>query len=228
MSLSPNSGPSSFGSIFRHLQAFDGDAPPSLLISDAEPDGSQHILMELRSAMPYLRVLRTDEAGAGEVLAEVCIAHLTLGGTDDIGRAAQHLASQQDCVMVFWADDLDSPQVRAARALGITRILSHEAICAWLPGALPALICESRARRRLRWAEAQVPPVPSSDGQQSVGKCEALPQAEMKFRESYIRYVLAATRNRREAAQVAGVPYRTLCDILKKLDIRPDGKREAI
>jgi len=46
-----------------------------------------------------------------------------------------------------------------------------------------------------------------------------LPLAENLFREAYIRRVLAETGNRRKAAEVAGIPYRTFCDILKKLGI---------
>ena len=46
-----------------------------------------------------------------------------------------------------------------------------------------------------------------------------LPRAERDFRVSYLRALLAQAPNRREAAKRAGVPYRTLCDMVRKLRI---------
>jgi citrate lyase beta subunit len=46
-----------------------------------------------------------------------------------------------------------------------------------------------------------------------------LPRAERDFRVSYLRALLADAPNRREAARRAGVPYRTLCDMVRKLRI---------
>jgi len=46
-----------------------------------------------------------------------------------------------------------------------------------------------------------------------------LPTAEMQFRESYIRYLLTESGSRQEAARRAGVPYRTMCEMIRKLDI---------
>jgi len=46
-----------------------------------------------------------------------------------------------------------------------------------------------------------------------------LPRAERDFRVSYLRALLAEAPNRREAARRAGVPYRTLCDMVRKLRI---------
>ena len=47
-----------------------------------------------------------------------------------------------------------------------------------------------------------------------------LPRAERDFRVSYLRALLAEVPNRREAARRAGVPYRTLCDMVRKLRIQ--------
>jgi molybdenum-dependent DNA-binding transcriptional regulator ModE len=46
-----------------------------------------------------------------------------------------------------------------------------------------------------------------------------LPRAEREFRVAYLRTLLAEVPNRREAARRAGVPYRTLCDMVRKLRI---------
>ncbi len=49
----------------------------------------------------------------------------------------------------------------------------------------------------------------------------ALRQSEQQFRESYLRAVLSRSRSQKEAASLAGVPYTTLCSMLKKLGIEP-------
>ena len=46
-----------------------------------------------------------------------------------------------------------------------------------------------------------------------------LPTAEMRFRESYIRCLLTQSGSRQEAARRAGVPYRTMCEMIRKLGI---------
>jgi hypothetical protein len=46
-----------------------------------------------------------------------------------------------------------------------------------------------------------------------------LPTAEMQFRESYIRFLLGESGSRQEAAKRAGVPYRTMCEMIRKLGI---------
>jgi molybdenum-dependent DNA-binding transcriptional regulator ModE len=46
-----------------------------------------------------------------------------------------------------------------------------------------------------------------------------LPTAEMQFRESYIRCLLTQSGSRQEAARRAGVPYRTMCEMIRKLGI---------
>jgi molybdenum-dependent DNA-binding transcriptional regulator ModE len=41
----------------------------------------------------------------------------------------------------------------------------------------------------------------------------------MQFRESYIRFLLGESGSRQEAARRAGVPYRTMCEMIRKLGI---------
>jgi hypothetical protein len=51
------------------------------------------------------------------------------------------------------------------------------------------------------------------------GSMIPLPQAEREFRTRYLRTLLAETQNRQEAARQAGVPYRTLCDMILKVGL---------
>jgi molybdenum-dependent DNA-binding transcriptional regulator ModE len=43
--------------------------------------------------------------------------------------------------------------------------------------------------------------------------------AETRFRETYLRLLLAERGSRRRAADEAGVPYRSFCEMLRKLGI---------
>lgn len=54
--------------------------------------------------------------------------------------------------------------------------------------------------------------------------------AESQFREAYLSAVLAKSRNKRQAAELAGLPYRTLCQMLATFrigfgDVEPDRPR---
>jgi DNA-binding NtrC family response regulator len=73
-----------------------------------------------------------------------------------------------------------------------------------------------------RIAAAAIDAVPRPPTLARVGERPArlpLPTAEMQFRESYIRYLLAQSGGRQEAARRAGVPYRTMCEMIRKLGI---------
>ena len=54
-----------------------------------------------------------------------------------------------------------------------------------------------------------------------------LPEAERSFRESYLRGLLAQATNARIAAQKAGVPYTTLCSMLKKMGLEKAMRSKA-
>jgi hypothetical protein len=43
--------------------------------------------------------------------------------------------------------------------------------------------------------------------------------AEQRFREAFLRQLLAEAPNRDAAARIAGIPYRTLCAMLQKLGL---------
>ena len=69
-------------------------------------------------------------------------------------------------------------------------------------------------------AAAPCPPMLETIGDAPVRM--PLPTAEMQFRESYIRFLLTESGSRQEAARRAGVPYRTMCEMIRKLGIATD------
>jgi transcriptional regulator of aromatic amino acid metabolism len=46
-----------------------------------------------------------------------------------------------------------------------------------------------------------------------------LPEAERQFRETYLRRLLSESPSAKKAAERAGVPYTTLCSMMKKLGL---------
>ena len=121
--------------------------------------------------------------------------------------------------VVFYCDNPDAPEVAAASVLGITRIV-------------PAQHMVGLAGARRRSARAGRVPAARCRGVRGGGAAAAdaggrhrgparlpLPTAEMQFRESYIRFLLGESGSRQEAAKRAGVPYRTMCEMIRKLGI---------
>jgi hypothetical protein len=117
--------------------------------------------------------------------------------------------------IVFWFDEkVDWPVVAAARSLGVLRVVPLGTLAAWLGGALTPLVRISRARREQMDAERALPPIPASDG---VALTLPLPVAERRFRETYVRKVLADTSSRAAAARQAGLPYTTFVSMVTKM-----------
>jgi hypothetical protein len=73
-------------------------------------------------------------------------------------------------------------------------------------------------------AARNIPPIPPFEGRHP-DRIEPLPAAEQRFREAYLRTLLAPGRDRETVARLAGVPYRTLCQMIRKLDIDVPAQR---
>jgi len=117
---------------------------------------------------------------------------------------------------MFWYDDPSGVTAAvAARSLGITRVLPLDRLMKWLEVAFTRLAAAARARRELLRAQRDLPAFPSAD----LGIRLSLPEAERGFREAYLRRLLSEEPNHAVAAQRAGVPYTTLCSMIKKLDL---------
>ena len=147
---------------------------------------------------------------------------LALGGRDVSALAIGAKAVQRNpfTEVVFYCDNSDAPEVAAAAVLGITRIVPARTWRRWLARARQS----ARARRvpAARGGGVRGGRAASADagGRSSDGPARLpLPTAEMQFRESYIRFLLGESGSRQEAARRAGVPYRTMCEMIRKLGI---------
>ena len=149
---------------------------------------------------------------------------LALGGRNVSALATGASAVQRNpfTEVVFYCDDSESAEVAAASALGITRIVPAREMAAWLARAGNLLAQGAFLRRAAAEciAAAPRPPLLETIGQAPVRL--PLPTAEMQFRESYIRFLLSESGSRQEAARRAGVPYRTMCEMIRKLGIGGD------
>jgi DNA-binding NarL/FixJ family response regulator len=146
---------------------------------------------------------------------------LALGGRQAAALATGALAVQRNpfAEVVFYGDDPAAPEVAAAAVLGITRIVHARDLLPWLARSGDLLARGAMLRRIAAAALAAVPRPPTLSLSTERSNALPLPTAEMQFRESYIRYLLAESGSRQEAARRAGVPYRTMCEMIRKLDI---------
>jgi hypothetical protein len=146
---------------------------------------------------------------------------LALGGRNlsALATGAEAVRRNPYAEVVFYSDRSDSPEVAAAAVLGITRIVPAQYMAGWL-GRAGALLAQGAVLRKaaaMTIASAPQPPTLASLGDPA--DRVPLPVAEMRFRESYLRYLLSQSGSRQEAARRAGVPYRTMCEMIRKLGI---------
>jgi DNA-binding NarL/FixJ family response regulator len=146
---------------------------------------------------------------------------LALGGRDvsALGIGAEAVQRNAFTEVVFYCDDPDAPEVSAAAVLGITRIVPAQHMAAWLSRGGNLLARGACLRRAAAACAAAVPRPPTLTAVSEGPSRLPLPTAEMQFRESYIRFLLGESGSRQEAARRAGVPYRTMCEMIRKLGI---------
>jgi DNA-binding NarL/FixJ family response regulator len=165
-------------------------------------------------------VAPSDPALRSELLPADLVL-LALGGREvsALGIGAEAVQRNPFTEVVFYCDNPDAPEVAAAAVLGITRIVPAQYMPPWLSRAGNLLARGACLRRAAAACAAAVPRPPTlatvSDGPARL----PLPTAEMQFRESYIRFLLGESGSRQEAARRAGVPYRTMCEMIRKLGI---------
>jgi hypothetical protein len=212
------------------FEVLSDDRPPHLLIYDHRGGDGLRLRCALARAGFHLNPTMVGPGRCPQAVdrADVDIAAIGLGG--DVGGlifAAELGSNAPWTQFVFWVDDSTAPPaVHAAQSLGIGRILGLAQLDDWMAGALMPLVRVARAKRLILEAEASVPESPAWTSSSPTRL--ALPEAERRFREAYLRRLLSETSNTKRAAQRAGVPYTTLCSMLKKLGIsRDDGAPEA-
>jgi hypothetical protein len=192
--------------------------PPSILIHDRSGGDGGRFAEGLRRRNLNV-VLEIAETAPESATTQIDVAFVNLSSPADDGLArAGALASRcpwTECV--FWVDSADKfPAVAVARSLGISRLISAEHLETWANQAIVHLVRMARARRDLQIAENSLPPLPRVD---EIGRAMPLPEAERRFRESYLRRLLAETENQSLAARKAGLPYTTFRSMIKKLGL---------
>jgi hypothetical protein len=118
--------------------------------------------------------------------------------------------------ILFLCHQPGCPEHLALASSGLGNVLEVAHAAAWLTESLPGLTGLARGRRLIASARragfvALAPVTPD---------CRLrLGTAESRFREAYFRALLAKYHSRRAAADAAGVPYRSFCEMLRKLGL---------
>jgi DNA-binding NtrC family response regulator len=199
------------------------DTGGAVLLVDGDLPRSLALAAQLQSRGFEARV-RAPAAAAGIAVDEqVDLAVLQLGGAgagDAIGTAQQLLGRDPSIEVIFFAE-AECTELAMARGLGIRTILAVEVVADWTLSAAASVARSVRARRALAEASKQIPPLPPLPVRPPWGETSRipLPVAEQRFREAFLRQLLAETPNREIAARIAGIPYRTLCAMLQKLGL---------
>jgi hypothetical protein len=121
--------------------------------------------------------------------------------------------------LVFVVDDAWSPQHFALKSRGFRYVISQDELSEWFPTALMRLSSLAQARRIVLRAYAESPTAPELPSRGRWARGIKLHAAETRFRDVFLRSLLAEHGSRRKAAEEAGVPYRSFCEMLRKLGI---------
>jgi hypothetical protein len=193
--------------------------PTRIIVAAAPPDCLGLLSDSLKQAMPHACVsalrqdCRTNLAPIDVAIVRLDQRDLTplaavLELYDDLGRPE----------LVVVVEHLLDPAAHALARLGVRRIVESPDLLKWLKSSELLL----RAVARGRAAERQLKGLSNSwvDRPWGQGKrISRLFEAEQRFREAYVRLLLSVAGSRREAAEMAGIPYRTFCQIVATLDL---------
>lgn len=127
------------------------------------------------------------------------------------------------CPEIFFiADDVrtDGATFAGLRALGFKRLIPLSMLERWLCLTALPLARLARARRTFQEAERILDDISSMAV--PLDAPNGLFLEEQRFRETYLRALLAETGSRRLAADRARVPYRSFCQMLQKAGIEDD------
>jgi hypothetical protein len=121
--------------------------------------------------------------------------------------------------LVFAVDDRCQAQRLALLSRGYRHVISADHLATWLYDHLASLCRLARARRVVLGAcPAKTPVADLTLGTGGTGSMN-LHLAETHFRETFLRALLTEHGSRGRAADAAGVPYRSFCEMLRKLGI---------
>jgi hypothetical protein len=121
--------------------------------------------------------------------------------------------------LVFVVDDFWSPQRFALASRGFQYIVSRDELSDWLVASIEQLRQLARARRLTFAAYTNRPAAPGFPRLLGCHRRMKLHAAETSFRETILRTLLMEHGSRAKAAEEAGVPYRSFCEMLRKMGI---------
>lgn len=159
---------------------------------------------------------------AGSPVTNLEAVDIALLHTDSLGLSASPLLYDPELgcpELVFVVDQAGSPQHLAMKSRGSRYVVSQDALSRWFPGVLSELAALARARRIVLRACADGPNAPELPARGGYPRAVKLHAAETAFRDIFLRSLLAEHGSRRKAAEAAGVPYRSFCEMLRKLGI---------
>ena len=157
--------------------------------------------------------------GAPAIEWDVALAFLSarsLGSLTDVLTMHDRLGFPE---IVAVSEHPNDPAVAALKEFGVERVLPQDTAVSWLCDAVGALASIAIAKRSLRLCREAIGEWPRVDPF-SGPRFLPLSVAEARFREAYLRALMAKTGSRAQAAKGAGVPYRTLCYMLERHGIR--------
>jgi hypothetical protein len=176
---------------------------------------SSRVALELVAVAEIAALEPLPPEGAGWDVAIAFLNTRSLAALSEVLAGYDRLGFPELVVVCECANDTAA---QALREFGVGRVLAQDLAPQWLADSLAPLASIAFAKRLLRQSHALLgtmnPMTPMGN--------EALPLAvaEARFREAYLRALMASTSSRHEAAARARVPYRTLCYMLDRFGIR--------
>jgi DNA-binding response OmpR family regulator len=210
------------------------DEPFRVLLASGTPETTEAVNRGLQECPSCDVAIAETEDDARqlcrEAKPEVLLIDLLVHGSEGIALGIELGKQAPSAEMVFLIEDRNDPELRVARDMGITRFVEIRNVAQWLAMALEPLARLARAQRDLQEARREVAGLdiwktdkPFADRDETT-RILPLAVAERRYREAYLRGVMAKADGRRNAARIAGVPYTTFCLMLRKLGISPSSR----
>lgn len=205
---------------YRAVESGEPLRPGVLLIVDDDQRRAFALASRLRVTGYFIRLRAPSSFPASEPdchPTDVALIQIGSASGNAILQAQHALAQDVSTDVIFFAEQ-DCLELMIVRGLGLSRIISADLLPSWVGSAAPSLVRHVRARRALLDAQKHLPDIPDPVWS-SAAPIVPLPVAEQRFREAFLRQLLSRNPNRESAARIAGIPYRTLCDILQRLGL---------
>jgi len=190
---------------------------PTRVAVAAPPQLSFACLAATREAMPSADVALLSRSRRNETREslDVLVIKIVQGDLTPLAEALTDYDSLGRPELVVVVEHLMDPAAHALARLGVKRIVEEPDLSNWLRQSETLLRAIARGRAAQRELTGSMNSVyePATSG-----RVPRLFEAERRFREAYVRMILSMVGSRREAAELAGVPYRTFCQIAATLD----------